>query len=299
MDNITLENEMLKVVIIPGRGGKVVSLRRKDLNFEFAAQTGGDIKPATDDSKFGDYDISGIDDAFPNIDCEKISYGGHLLSYPDHGEIWSHNMKIISTSSEAAALTFDSTRFGYHYEKTVEINNDILEVKYLIRNEGRNVLPCFWTFHGLFAFRKDAKIVYPSDVAFVKNVLNGTPLGDYGKVFPVNGTIDFSSLSYACINEPCMMKYYATNRIEEGTCGIIYPSDRAGIDITYDAMKLPWLGVWITAGGLAGDYNMALEMTNGYYDSISNAMKNKRILMMKPGEDIQFTISLHTITMPK
>ena len=38
MPSIQMENEMLRIVVLPGLGGKIASIYRKDLQFEAAAQ---------------------------------------------------------------------------------------------------------------------------------------------------------------------------------------------------------------------------------------------------------------------
>ena len=88
------------------------------------------------------------------------------------------------------------------------------------------------------------------------------------------------------------MKYYLKDAVSEGSCGVFYPADRVRITYAYDKMTLPWLGVWINGGGFEGDCNVALEMTNGYYDSVGRALENKRIYFLKPGEKMSFDISM-------
>ena len=62
--------------------------------------------------------------------------------------------------------------------------------------------------------------------------------------------------------------------------------------LSYDAGVLPYLGVWITAGGFQGDYNWAIEPTSGFYDSVSTAEKNKKLKVLGPGEVMEFELTL-------
>ena len=62
--------------------------------------------------------------------------------------------------------------------------------------------------------------------------------------------------------------------------------------LEYDAEKLPYLGVWITAGGFQGDYNCALEPTNGFYDSISKAAGNGKLPVLGAGESMEFDLHI-------
>ena len=60
----------------------------------------------------------------------------------------------------------------------------------------------------------------------------------------------------------------------------------------YDAQALPYLGVWITAGGYRGDCNCALEPSTGFYDGISRARENGSLKVIKPGEIFSFTLEI-------
>ena len=58
-----------------------------------------------------------LDDAFPNIDTAEMERNGKKVCYPDHGEIWSHPFRVIFQSPLGAVLEWESSRFGYRYEK--------------------------------------------------------------------------------------------------------------------------------------------------------------------------------------
>lgn len=62
--------------------------------------------------------------------------------------------------------------------------------------------------------------------------------------------------------------------------------------LKYDARKLPYLGVWITAGGFRGDYNCALEPSSGYYDDIRTARENGTAYMLKKDEPMIFDLEV-------
>jgi hypothetical protein len=61
---------------------------------------------------------------------------------------------------------------------------------------------------------------------------------------------------------------------------------------TYDANKLPYLGFWRTLGGFRGDYNCALEPSNGFYDSIAKAQENKTCPILESGEVFSFQLHM-------
>lgn len=85
-----------------------------------------------------------------------------------------------------------------------------------------------------------------------------------------------------------MLKYYGTERVQEGFCGIDYPTQKVKCRIRYDATVLPYIGTWITCGAFMNDYNLALEMTDGYYDKVSRALRNGKIRILSPGEEAAY-----------
>ena len=96
IEAIKLENDVLKIIVIPSMGGKVASIYRKDKKFELLFQSKEEIyrKPKVYD-EFCKYDASGFDDAFPTIDEGNVIIGDKTVLYPDHGEIWAASFRVI------------------------------------------------------------------------------------------------------------------------------------------------------------------------------------------------------------
>ena len=78
---LRLENEKLSVVILPQLGGKIASFYHKDAAFELAAENTlrGYRLPSGPAPSFEDFDASGLDDAFPNIDACVMEWTGKRL----------------------------------------------------------------------------------------------------------------------------------------------------------------------------------------------------------------------------
>lgn len=150
LKGIQLENEWIRVVILPELGGKIASVFYKKRQFEFAAQYQGEAYRLPEpDGDFCAYDASGLDDVFPNIvKAEVPCRGNKNVLYPDHGEIWG-------------------SRFSYE-----------------IRNEGAEPFPCLWAFHGLARYERDMELLYPKSVHSFENVLRSPELGEVGRHYP-------------------------------------------------------------------------------------------------------------------
>ena len=289
---VVLENEYLSVTILPELGGKVSSFWYKPAAFELAAQNPcEEYYLPEEDAAFEEYDASGLDDAFPNIDKAQVERNGKFLVYPDHGEIWSHAFQVQSADEKEAVLSFDSSRVGYHYEKTLRLADNRLEFRYRITNIGEEALPCIWTFHGLMRYEEDMRLVLPSDLTSFRNVMDSDVLGADGLIYPKENKVwDFEKVPPR--TPETSLKFYGNGKSLAGRCGLEYPTQGVRCEMTYDAEKLPWFGVWITAGGFRGDYNLAMEPTNGYYDDILKAGENGCLYELAAGAVLEFGLAV-------
>lgn len=64
---LRLENEALRLLVLPGRGGNIASLFDKRADRELLYQRPGDVlRPVPRGLRFEDAECAGIDDMFPN-----------------------------------------------------------------------------------------------------------------------------------------------------------------------------------------------------------------------------------------
>ena len=299
LEALCLENGCLRVILLPVLGGKLASVFYKKKAFELAARNKEDFYrlPGPEDA-FSRYDASGLDDAFPCIDPCEVETLAALLppdqvpgsACPDHGEIWRSPMKS-RILPDRVLLSFESPRFPYFYQKSVSLSGEKLLLDYEIRNTGETPFPCLWAFHGLVRYEEDMEFFYSRDVQTFENVLDSPELGPKGGHFSLGDPrYDFTRVPPKASRT--MVKYYADRKVRAGFCGYRYPSQGVCCTLRYDARKLPYLGLWITAGGFRGDYNCALEPANGYYDSIPEAAENRSLYFLKKEEPLRFSLEL-------
>lgn len=294
---IKIENDFLSAIVIPELGGKIASIFRKDKEFELLFQNKEQVyKTPKVYASFEDFDAAGFDDAFPTIDKSNVLINGRNVVYPDHGEIWSAKFDY-KLEDKKVVLEYKSTILDYIYKKSIYLQSHKLIVEYNIENYGKFEFPCIWAMHCLINCEKDMKLLFPKGTDKVVNVHESKYLGKVSQVHPYPVTRDkagnFIHLdrirdSYANNEE----KYYVKGRVKEGSCGAYYPSKDVTYNVYFDKEKLPYVGFWVTEGGFRGDYNCALETTNGYYDSIDMATKEEKIMVLKPQERLEFKIEI-------
>lgn len=295
---LVLENHSLRVTILPRIGGKVASFYHKSKDFELLFQNRQpSYAKANLYDDFSQFDASGFDDAFPCIDPGAVSLKGKDVLYPDHGEIWSGEFECKKHDEHTVDLYYKSKILSYTYYKQLSLEDECLRINYKIKNTGIDPFPCIWTMHCLIRCEKDMELLFPKYTERIENALDSTRLGAKGTVhsFPITKSIAGESYMLnrilpATANH--MEKYYVKGRVSEGRCGAYYPAENITFTVSYDKELLPYLGFWITEGGFRGDYNCAMEPSNGYYDSIEVAKCNNAVYHLKPGEMLDFNLDL-------
>ncbi len=289
---IKLENKELAVSFDPDFGCKIHSFLHKETGFDLAAkdETGKKIKEIS----FGDYAF-GMDDAFPNIDKEKLSFNEKDYSYLDHGMVWNRKFKVMDVNQTSAVCAFKDKDLKLTYTKILSLKGDTLHSEVLIDYEGDTPFPCIWTFHGLVKYEDGMEVILPKGNKLV-NVFKHPVLGDVGNILE-NEKEKYVTSALPKKGSGDMLKYYVFGPVSEGHCGLRYKESGMEYELKFNKEALPYLGVWITAGGLDGANNMALEPSDGFYDSVSKAIKNKAIKILNPNEKrlIEFDIRLKRI----
>ncbi len=284
-----LENENIRIECLKYHGGKISSFYDKNKQIEFLFQNPKKIyKNAKIGDDFSLFESCGFDDTFPCIDASQVSLNNSIIKYPDHGEIWSANF-IANEEDNKINLIYQSKILPYRFEKNISLIENGLIIKYKIANNGNYEFPAFYTFHCLIASKKGINLITDKNLNKAKIVFSSNRFKKDEIVnYPIVNNIDLSIPEL--LNKNNCEKFYFTDKCTKGIIGYDYRNDNTKLLISYDEKKLPYLGFWNTQGGFRGDYNFALEMSNGYYDSIDIAQKNNACPTLKPNEVFEFDI---------
>ena len=297
---IQLENEQIKVILLPKFGGKIASIYLKEKDFEVVYQNKEDeYRESKVYSDFADFDASGFDDAFPSINASTVTLGSLDVMYPDHGEIWSSSFSY-NIIGEKIEMNFNSSILSYYYKKSISLKNNRVIVEYEIINIGEAAIECIWTAHYLVNCEREMIILLPENTQKVMNVTNSSCLGKPKKIhsYPITKTSSGENYSlnrvYPRSANKCE-KYYVYGDLSKGECGIYYPHKDITYKLYFDKNIFSYLGFWVTEGGFRGDYNCALEPSNGFYDGIEIAKDNKKLVVLASGETIKFDMEIELI----
>ena len=122
VEAVILENETLRVTVLPKFGSKTASLLYKPTGYETLWQN-----PARSFIRSGyaapypEGDISGFDEMFPTISrCLYEDPPWQGVEAPDHGEVWSLPWKE-TIDRDSLVMSVHGVRFPYRLEKRVSL----------------------------------------------------------------------------------------------------------------------------------------------------------------------------------
>jgi len=287
VSSVVVKCKKFDATFLPENGGKLVSVKDKS-NIEWLSQDKNPkYIPQTKDGVYIDAEVSGADEMFPTIDPCIVSGN----SYPCHGEACraSHGYHI---DANKLVIEYSSSELKYDYKKIISENADgSLNIKYEIKNKGDSDFPCIWAFHMMFSSDEGgyAFAALP-DIAFGEIMFDDTKrFGKRGDIIAIKKE-HFTSGKYQKNGDA--YKYYITKPLVKGFCGYWRNDVKSCLKLTYDAKKLPYLGVWINDGGFKEIHSTAVEPCNIPYDSIENAKKHGYEFSIPSKAVFEFEINL-------
>jgi galactose mutarotase-like enzyme len=297
---LVLENDLLKVTLLPGWGSKIASLFFKPAQYETLWQN-----PAEEyrETRYGDpYDrgeASGFDEMFPTISrCFYEDPPWNGIEMPDHGEVWSipwaHGL-----GGDLVRLWVNGVRFPYRLEKRVYLEDDTLHLQYRAENPSPSDLHFIWAAHPLFNASPGMEIIVPGGMNRIVNSVPSNRLGPYGRIYDFPGAgleggrvFDLSRIPEQ--HSADYQKYWFLGRVTEGWCVLHDPKRGLSIGLAWPEDSLPYLGMWVNEGGWADQYNIAPEPATGAMDRVDFARMWGMSSVLHAGEQREWRL---TITM--
>jgi hypothetical protein len=118
MPALVLESELLRVVVVPQLGAKLVSLFDRRNRYEWLIGPARPLRPVAYGSPFVEQDMSGWDEMFPTIDaCALPAAGGTQGPWlPDHGEVWALPWAVGAATEHSLQTAVDGLAVPYSWQ---------------------------------------------------------------------------------------------------------------------------------------------------------------------------------------
>lgn len=271
---VILENPSVRIVALPGLGGKILSIIDKRADVDLLWRNARvPVRPAAFGSSYDDQFLGGWDELYPNDMAEELA--GE--SVPDHGELWGvpWSASVGSTASEAwLELRVTGTITGTDVLKRVSLGDGPeLTVDYRITNTGRIDQPFLWKSHVAVALHPDTVVDMAAGEVLVDEF--GSPRGR-----PESGIVTWPYLEadgtrHDLRTVPDTFKrgvseFLLATSMERGECSVVHPGEGTGLRLSWDRQDLP--SCWLFAsygGGWRGLNVLVLEPCTGYPLSVA------------------------------
>lgn len=305
---VVLENERLRVTVVPDKGGDVVEFLHKptDTDFVWLSPQGlrnprDHLQGAADDvAQFVDHYEGGWQEIFPSGGAPSEYRGARLAQ---HGEVsglpWSYEVTADTADEVAIRLTVRTRRLPYRMEKVFRLRSGTaaLEIEGRAANEAGIPLHAMWGQHIVYGrpfLRPGARIRLPEGVRVIPHATRINPAGrrvraggpwQWPKVPDDHG----GETDLSVVQEPGSPSdiVYLTG-FDEGWYEI---SGDIGMRVEWDASLLPYLWMWQELGASTGypwwgrAYTVGLEPFSSMpTDGLAAAVANGTALALEPGE---------------
>ncbi len=276
---VVIEHDELEVAILPERGGKIETLRRRagkaanmllPIPQGFARET-----MPHDGDPYGMGEAWGHDECFPTV-AASVSPDDSSLKLPDHGELWSAPWTIERDGDAALLMEVRGRRLPYLFRRRLEIRGAALRLDYEVQSESDEAMTVMWSAHTLLAACPGSRVVLPKEVdSLLVNASAGDRLGKFGErcAWPLHAGQRLDVLAPPGAGTADKL---FTDKLSEGRCAFYHQANDESVVFRFDVAQTPYLGVWISADGWpdgagAKQYAVALEPCAGRPDELLRA----------------------------
>jgi galactose mutarotase-like enzyme len=266
--SLTIENEQLKVELVPQLGGKLVSMIYKPTGKQWLLDSGTrPLEQPAFGSTFTDWDMSGWDECFPTIIACPSGVDEHIL-LPDHGELWSLP-GTCKVEEGTVDCTIASPQLPYRFSRRLSlVDADRVRLAYRAENDGDKPIPFLWVPHPQFAITERTRLLLPDAMERMLCVFGGKKLA-LGNSYSWK---DVSQLSPNVTGDA--RKFYYEGKVTTGWSGLYEEESSNYFIMSVSTDKVPYIGIWIDEGMINDRVTCALEPSIGYYDSLEKAISN-------------------------
>jgi galactose mutarotase-like enzyme len=302
-EQVVLENNALRVTILPALGGKIASIQILRDREELLQQPLRPYAPRIRYMSFDTSDASGWDECLPSVAACEMQTAAHTVLIPDHGDFWQVEWHTLSQTKTDVTLSADGFSLPLRFSKTLQLLGNRLHVSYELLNRSAEPVEYVWSAHPLFAVEPGDRILLPDSVSEV--TVEGSARNRLGKqgskvawpkaVLENSNALDLSVAGN--VTDRIGDKLFAASP-KEGWCAIVRHRLRCRVELRYNAGQLPFLGLWICYGGwpesgVNRQQCVALEPCNAAGDSLAIAAAEGRARRLVPNVEDRWSLELH------
>ncbi len=288
---IVLENERVRMTVLPGHGAKVVELIAKSVDRDLLFHHPRfDVRLPVFAANVDDWWTGGIDEVAPTGHPAMV--GGEQL--PFLGEFWSQawTARIVEEGPTAVAveLSCGGIISPLRIDRRMELRTgkSFVRSSHRLTNVGYQPLPFMWGIHPGIAVRPGARIQVPGASGTFHEghpdlgLAAGTRFA-WPHLPAVGGSID---LSVARPPDPPSWELAFIDDLSAGWLAVTDPASRSGFAMSFDRTVFPVAWLWGVYGGWRGLYTVALEAWTAHPPRLDEVIAAGRERILAPGESL-------------
>lgn len=293
---IQLENQWLKVSILPGVGAKIYDLVWKPTGKNILWHNPRILPQAYPiESEFDNYWCGGWDDAFPT--CDECVFRGQR--YPSLGELRSLRWKVDSTGRQGGSAVARLSTFGpispVSAVKTVTLEGQtpVVRMHYKIVNLGPMNVDFLWGTHPAVSITDHTVLHIPARHGIAAQC-NDLALGHVGQRYdwPIleakSARIEMDKVRG--IDANLCFGHYAID-LEDGWYAIEDAESGEGFLVRFPLDQCPCLWLWLNYGGWRGLHHVIVEPWTSVPVNLAQAHEQKTSRCLRPGEEFSVEVS--------
>jgi hypothetical protein len=285
---ITLENDLLRVQILPEAGAKIWQITYLPLGTDLLWNNPR-IAPARHavHARYDDVWSGGWDELFPND--EETVIGDER--YPDHGELWSGVWQaepFTNADEVGVKLRFQTPVSAVSIEKTIALRPGAARIHFThcFKNLGSVAFPFLWKLHPALNVTSEHRIDFPAMRVVREPAFPGT-LAEAPLEFAWpnarigNQQIDLRRVPH---QDKRQTHFFYGAEMESGWCALTNTATRLSCGLRFDPAIFPSCWLFASYGGWR-NYNVAvLEPCTGYPLNFEALVAAGRQRVLEPGE---------------
>lgn len=323
IDAFVIENEVLRITVLAGKGTDIVEYLHKpsDTDFMWKSPIGWHSSNQriqtthSEISSFMDYYGGGWQECFPS--------GGPYTKYAGteiglHGEVttlpWTYTVITDTPEMVEVRCSVETYRTPFRLEKTFRLRSGsmVLEIEESVTNLGEENLPYMWGHHPAFGeaiLDESCRIDIPAtDVhthTTIQDAKNSQFAPDAHGKWPMLTNIDGKEID----NSQALPKSAKTHDLlflsglQDGWFALTNRNKQIGIAMQWDVEMFPYIWFWQVYGGGSGypwygrTYNVAIEpWTSWPNDGVEAAVENGTAKQIVAGETVSTTFNVVVYT---
>jgi len=276
-----LEAHGLAVAMLPGLGGKIISLKGSD-GHEWLSRSGRPYRARAGLAGFGDGEFDGADEIFPTMDaCDGL---------PAHGEAWRLAWKACD--GPGLSYVLEGGLRPYRLQRSITIEPGAVQLAYVLQNRGDTELRYTYLFHPLFSIAEPLRMELPEAQPVVVTNAQHNFLPKSGKPVPWSSLVDGP---FATATASMAAKRFWSLAVSPAPAFVrLRRPGGASLTMTWDAAALPHLAVWsCEASPFVGDLaHFAPEPASGPTSKLSSAIADGTAATVPAGGERRWSIRL-------